>query len=80
MVGQFEGGDSVAGVSDASGNVWEWTNSWYDTKQRERVLRGGSWNGDRDDVRCAFRNRNIPGYFYNDSGFRIFSPGSISGF
>lgn len=76
MGGQFETGNSVAGASDISGNVWEWTNSWYDTKQSERVLRGGSWLSNRSFVRCAYRNWFIPVLFSDNIGVRVFSPGS----
>jgi formylglycine-generating enzyme required for sulfatase activity len=27
---------------------------------RLRVLRGGSWNNNRNNARCAYRNRNTP--------------------
>jgi formylglycine-generating enzyme required for sulfatase activity len=36
-----------------------------------RVVRGGSWDGNRNRARCAFRDRNAPGYFYLDIGFRV---------
>jgi formylglycine-generating enzyme required for sulfatase activity len=76
MVGQFLEGDSAAGVCDVSGNVWEWTSSRYDAKQKDRVLRGGSWNYHRDYVRCTVRYWVIPVYFFSNVGFRVFSPGS----
>jgi formylglycine-generating enzyme required for sulfatase activity len=74
MVGQFAEGNSAANVSDLSGNVWEWTNSWYDKTQR--AIRGGSWVSNRRNARCADRFRNVPGNFLGNVGFRLFSPGS----
>ena len=31
------------GVGDMIGNVWEWTDGWYDEESGWRVVRGGSW-------------------------------------
>jgi hypothetical protein len=35
------------------------------------VLRGGSWNNNRNNARCAIRNRNNPDNFNNNVGFRL---------
>jgi hypothetical protein len=34
-------------------------------------VRGGSWNNNRDNARCAYRNRNEPSNFNNNLGFRL---------
>lgn len=36
-----------------------------------RVVRGGSWNNNRNNARCANRNRNNPDNFNNNQGFRV---------
>jgi formylglycine-generating enzyme required for sulfatase activity len=67
-----------------SGNVWEWTHSLYKAYpyQRDdgreglqasgdRVLRGGSFNNDRSNARCAVRNWLNPGDFSDFIGFRV---------
>lgn len=36
-----------------------------------RVLRGGSWNNNPVNVRCANRNNNTPDNANNNIGFRI---------
>jgi formylglycine-generating enzyme required for sulfatase activity len=80
MVGQFSEGNAPEGTSDASGNVWEWMDSWYEKEQTSRVLRGGSWYDDPGVCRCAFRLGYVPDNVSNLVGFRLVSPGSdISG-
>jgi hypothetical protein len=36
-----------------------------------RVVRGGSWNNNRNNARCACRNRNNPDNWNNNAGLRL---------
>lgn len=36
-----------------------------------RVLRGGSFNNNRDNVRCAYRNNNEPDNINRNIGLRV---------
>jgi hypothetical protein len=36
-----------------------------------RVLRGGSWNNNRNNARCSYRNRNNPNNRNDNIGFRV---------
>jgi formylglycine-generating enzyme required for sulfatase activity len=83
-VGTYSGGASPYGALDMAGNVWEWTSSQYgaypydSTDGREdptgsagRVLRGGSWPIDPNNVRATNRNRRDPVNRGDNVGVRL---------
>ncbi len=70
-VGIFESGNTPEGISDLSGNVWEWCMDWHDKEGSNRVLRGGSWISIELNCRSAFRFSDMPGDRGNSIGFRL---------
>ena len=44
-----------------------------DPETTNRVLRGGSWNNNTNNVRSSIRNNNTPDNTNNNIGFRVAS-------
>ena len=86
-VNQFPSGKSPEGLYDMAGNLWEWTSDWglrgYTSADennptgpesgQNRVVRGGSWGGNGNYLRAAFRSSVHPGYRNSDVGWRCAS-------
>jgi formylglycine-generating enzyme required for sulfatase activity len=83
-VGMFPSGASPYSVLDLSGNVCEWCSSLHrgylydpedgreDLEARDdRVVRGGSFDGNRSYARCACRIRDVPYPHSRYFGFRL---------
>ncbi len=59
------------GLYDMAGNVWEWTDSWYDSSHSNRVIRGGGWFYYAEFCRSALRYNFTPDFRFSNIGFRL---------
>jgi len=86
-VGSYPAAPASLGLSDMTGNVWEWCNDWWvcdlGTAAQEdpagpdngthRVMHGGSWNStpSPETLLCSYRHGYLPANAGWAAGFRI---------
>jgi hypothetical protein len=60
------------GICDMSGNLLEWTGSWYPGLEGSyRVIRGGFWGSGAELCAVAYRDFYFPVHRFNYFGFRV---------
>lgn len=75
-------GDSVYGIAEMAGNVWEWTSSYLipypfkengerDASINKCIVRGGAWYYSHKLARCAARESVLADYVSPALGFRL---------
>jgi len=84
-VGSYPTGKSDYGVFDLSGNVAEWVQDWHfpeyylfspkenppgPEKGHYKIIRGGNWQNNAEDVRLTYRNATVPKARSKTIGFR----------
>jgi len=84
-VGSYPTGKSDYGVFDLSGNVAEWVKDWHfpeyylfspkenppgPEKGHYKIIRGGNWKNNAEDVRLTYRNATVPKARSKTVGFR----------
>jgi formylglycine-generating enzyme required for sulfatase activity len=84
-VGTYPTGKSDFGVFDLSGNVAEWVGDWHfpeyylfspkenppgPEKGHYKIIRGGNWKNNAEDVRLTYRNATVPNARSKTVGFR----------
>ena len=84
-VGSYPTGKSDYGVFNLSGNVAEWVRDWHfpeyylfspkenppgPEKGHYKIIRGGNWKNNAEDVRLTYRNATVPKARSKTIGFR----------
>ena len=84
-VGSYPKGKSDYGTFDMSGNVSEWVNDWHypeyylfspkenppgPKKGVYKIIRGGNWQNNLEDIRLTYRNATVPKARSKTVGFR----------
>ncbi|MCP4416948.1 MAG: formylglycine-generating enzyme family protein, partial [Chloroflexi bacterium] len=77
-IAMYPDGESPFGLQDLAGNVWEWTESFFDDDKKSYTVRGGSWGSSQWGARVASRLRDPPHNSNYGFGFRAVSPVVLS--